>query len=89
MTITEFLYQINNSHSDYIHRYVRKLQVGMDDQQLLEKVKVILLEALIESVEYYYGSGSSFGTTNFCTVDELEDTVNHINRIMKTTHIIP
>ena len=89
MTVTEFLYYLNNYHSEYIHKYIQRLQVGMVDQQLLEKVKVILLEALIESIEYYYGSGSAIGSDNFCTEDEIETALDHCNRIMGTTLILP
>lgn len=81
---TTFLYELNVAQSDYVNKYSNKLQTGLLEQQLLEKVKIVLLEAFVEAIEYWYRDTISGDLMSF-TVAEVEDFIQHANRLMGTT----
>ncbi len=98
MTVAEaeFLYEVWYNFNDYAHRETILLRVGDPDYEGVRETKIALLNAMIEVVEYYFrdtlgvysSSGvftSSGNDSNFFDVGEIQEVIDHINRIMNTT----
>ena len=92
----QFLQQLWYTFNEYSHRETILLRIGEPDYEGERETKIALLNAMIEIVEYYFrdtlGVFDSFGAftssgndLNFFTVGEIQEVIDHVNRIMGTT----
>ena len=89
MTATElaFLEDLKDSQVAFVDKIAT--QIWMSDPYLLSvrKTKIILLEAMLGIIDYWFRDTTT-GDANFFDTDEIQDVIDHVNKIMETTHYI-
>jgi hypothetical protein len=82
MTATEqqYLLDINSAFSDYTYNLALRENVNLNVKRNVEKIKLILLKAYVEIMDYYLRDTIT-GDDNFFTIAEAEDIMQKINDI--------
>ena len=84
MTEEQFLLAIRESFTDYCAAAGKTLKFGTQYKLSFLELKVNLLGQFMEIIEYYFRTTTS-GDENFFTADEIQNVIDHVNRIMGTT----
>ncbi len=86
MTATEttFLEDLADAQVTFADVMADRLLLSDPDLLSMGKVKVTLLTSMIEIINYWFRDTTS-GDDNFFTTDEIQDVIDHANKIMGTT----
>lgn len=89
MTATElaFLEDLKDSQVAFVDKI--STQIWMSDPYLLSvnKTKVTLLNAMLEIIDYWFRDTTA-ADDNFFDTDEIQDIIDHANKLMGTVHYI-
>jgi len=78
----QYLIDINSAFSDYSYNLTLRENINLNVKRNVEKIKLILLKAYVEIMEYYLRDTIT-GDENFFTILEIEDIMRRINDITK------
>lgn len=89
MTATElsFLQDLKDSQVTYVDNVCDQMLIGDPKLLSLKKIKTTLLAAMLEVIDYWFRDTTD-SDDNFFDTDEIQDVIDHANKIMGTTHYI-
>lgn len=85
MTAAQFVMLLKMSFVEYCGNNSEYFKLSYDGKIPMQKLKVLLLAQFMEIIEYYFRTTVD-GDDNFCTEEEIQDIITHINRIMGTEY---
>ena len=85
--INNYILSIRTAIAEYGGALAIKQQLGKTDTYC-DRVKLMLLSAYLDCMSDYFTTGASYATTNFFTIAEARDVMQHINNICGTFYIL-
>ena len=82
-TETTFLVNLNNAQVACVNKISTQIWIGDPDKLTMRKMKVALLEAMVEIIEYWFRDTTDDDDNCFTSV-EIQDVIDHANKIMGT-----
>ena len=87
VTGAQFVQAIEYSFKKYCSDQGTIMMLADRDRMTWRKIKIILLANMVEIINYYFRVTTT-GDENFFTASEIQDVIDHANKIMGTTWYI-